>query len=325
MAVTAVSPDFAQQAEAFQRELLVHCYQMLGSVQDAEDLVQETLLRAWRAADRFDERRASLRTWLHRIATNACLNALASRQRRPQTVELAGPHADAEPTLVRRAVAAGLQPFPDALLGGDPAGVLAHRQQLRLALMAARQVLPPRQRAIVILRDVLDFSAAEVAVMLETTPTAVNSGLQRARARLREVAIQDDQIAEPTDAVARALVDQYVAAFERADIATLQHLLTEDVRIGIPPDHGPLVGREAYGRVIAESFALLGTAWRLLATAANSQPALAVYVRGADGAYHAHSIQVLTVTGAGIRRNVVFLNPELFALFRLTPALSGTA
>jgi len=324
--VIATSTDFERQTEAFQRELLVHCYQMMGSVQDAEDLVQETLLRAWRAYDRFDDRRASLRTWLYRIATNACLNALASRRCRPLPSGLAGPTDDPTQPVVRGQEMSWLQPFPDTLLGGehgDPATLLAAREQLRLALIAARQLLPPRQRAIVILRDVLDFSAAEVAVMLETSPAAVNSALQRARTRLHALVIQEDQIAEPTDAAAHALVDRYVAAFEHADIVTLQRLLTEDAIVEMPPLLHWFAGRESYGRIIARVFALRGADWRLIRTAANGQPAIAAYVRRPDGAYHANSIQVFTVTGAGISRNVVFLDPDLFALFGLATRLDA--
>ena len=326
--MTAINTDFARQTNAYQRELFVHCYQMTGSVQDAEDLVQETLLRAWRAADRFDARRASLRTWLYRIATNACLNALARRRGRPLPSGLVGPSADPEHPLVRGQVETWLQPFPDTLLGAerdDPATVVATREQLRLALIAAWQLLPPRQRAIVILRDVLDFSAAEVAAMLETTPAAANSALQRARARLRALALREDQIAEPAEPAARALVDRYVEAFEHGDIATLQRLLTEDVIVEMPPLLGWFVGRGAYGRVIAQLFALRGTDWRLIPTGANGQPAIAAYVRGHDGAYHANSLQVFSVGGAGISRNVVFLDPDLFALFGLAPRLNAGA
>ncbi len=321
-----ISEDFARRTEPFRRELLAHCYQMLGSVHDAEDLVQETLLRAWRAYGQFDERRASLRTWLYRIATNACLTALQSRSRRPLPSGLGGPSDDPEGPLIPALETPWLQPFPDAMLGvdrNDPATVLASRGSLRLAFVAAMQFLPARQRAIVILRDVLDLSAAEVADVLDTTSAAVNSALQRARARLAEVAVREDQIDEPADPHRRALVDRYVMAFENADIVALTRLLTDDVVLEMPPVPNWFVGREAYGRFIAHIFAMRGSEWRMLPTAANGQAAVAAYVRGQDGAYHMHTLQVFTVTASGISRNVVFQDPRLFALFGLSPRLEA--
>jgi RNA polymerase sigma-70 factor (ECF subfamily) len=324
----SISEDFVRRTDPFRRELLVHCYQMLGSIHDAEDLVQETLLRAWRAYGRFDDRRASLRTWLYRIATNACLTALESRSRRPLPSGLGAPNDDPEQPLVRGQEVPWLQPFPDALLGedpSDPATVLAARGSLRLALVAAMQFLPARQRAILILRDVLDLPAAEVADMLDTTPAAVNSGLQRARARLGEVAAGEDQIDEPADPRRRALVDRYVTAFENADVAALTRLLTDDAVLEMPPFLNWFVGREYYARFIARIFALRGTDWRMIPTSANGQPALGAYVRGEDGAYHVHTLQVFTVTGSGISRNVVFQDAGLFATFGLPPSLDDAA
>jgi RNA polymerase sigma-70 factor (ECF subfamily) len=326
--VVAAGANFAIQADAFRRELLVHCYQMLGSVHDAEDLVQETMLRAWRARERFDERRASLRTWLYRIATNACLNALASRRRRPLPSALGQSSEDPEQPLARAPEVPWLQPFPDALFGADdddPAGLIAARERLRLALVAAWQQLPPRQRATLILCDVLDFSAAEVAVMLETTTAAVNSALQRARARLRTLSIVEEQLEEPTDAERRALLDRYVVAFEDADVAALQRLLTEDAVLEMPPLLNWFAGRELCGRFFARLFAEVGRDWRLLRTAANGQPACAAYARSEDGAYHARAIQVLSLTSGGIRRGVVFGDPNLFALFDLPLRLEADA
>jgi RNA polymerase sigma-70 factor, ECF subfamily len=324
----SIGGDFERRTDPYRRELLAHCYRMLGSVHDAEDLVQETLLRAWRAYDRFDERRASLRTWLYRIATNACLTALENRSRRPLPSGLGGPSDDPEHPLIRGQEVPWLQPFPDAMLGpdrGDPATVLASRGSLRLALVAAMQLLPARQRAILILRDVLDFSAAEVADVLDTTSAAVNSGLQRARARLDDVPVGEDRIDEPADADRRALLDRYVAAFENADVAALIRLLTDDVVLEMPPFVNWFVGREDYGRFIARVFALRGTDWRLLPTAANGQPAVVAYVRGEDGAYHLHTLQVYTVTGSAISHNVVFQDPDVFAMFGLVARLEAAA
>ena len=313
--MTATSEDFDRWTGPYRRELLAHCYRMLGSVAEAEDLVQETLLRAWRAFDRYDAERASVRTWLHRIATNVCLTALRSRARRPLPSDFVGPNSDPDAPMVVGEVP-WLQPVPDALL--DPATVVAARGSLRLALVAAMQLLPPRQRAILILRDVLDWSAAEVADALATTPAAVNSGLQRARARLGATAVREEQVAEPADPDRRALVDRYVAAFERADVAALSRLLTDDAVLEMPPVLNWYVGRERYGRFIARVFAMRGTDWRMLPTAANGQPALAAYVRDGD-AYVPHTVQVLTVGDAGISRTVVFRDPQVFAAFGLTP------
>ncbi|RZU77750.1 RNA polymerase ECF family sigma subunit [Micromonospora kangleipakensis] len=311
--MTATSEDFDQRTRPYRRELLAHCYRMLGSTHEAEDLVQETLLRAWRAFDRYDPERASLRTWLHRIATNACLTALRGRARRPLPSDLVAPNLDPDARMVVGEVP-WLQPLPDAVL--DPATVVAARGSLRLALVAALQLLPPRQRAILILRDVLDRPAAEVAETLATTPAAVNSGLQRARARLGALAVREEQVVEPTDPGGRALVDRYVAAFERADVPALTRLLTADAVLEMPPVLNWYVGREHYGRFIARIFAMRGTDWRMLPTAANGQPALAAYVRDGDG-YVPHTLQVLTVTGVGISRNVVFQDRSVFDAFGL--------
>ncbi|PWU48628.1 RNA polymerase subunit sigma-70 [Micromonospora globispora] len=313
--VTVTSEDFDRRTGPYRRELLAHCYRMLGSVNEAEDLVQETLLRAWRAFDRYDAERASVRTWLHRIATNVCLTALRSRARRPLPSDVVGPNLDPDAPMVVGELP-WLQPVPDALL--DPATVVAARGSLRLALVAAMQLLPPRQRAILILRDVLDWSAAEVADALATTPAAVNSGLQRARARLDATAVREEQVAEPADPDRRALVDRYVAAFERADVAALTRLLTDDAVLEMPPVLNWYVGRERYGRFIARVFAMRGTDWRMRPTAANGQPALAAYVRDGE-AYVPHTLQVLTIGDACIRRNVVFQDPQVFDAFGLTP------
>ena len=313
----SISEDFERQTVPFQHELLAHCYQMLGSVHDAEDLVQETLLRAWRAYDRFDDRRASMRTWLYRIATNACLTALESRDRRPLPSGLGGPSDDPKAPMVRGQEVAWVEPIPDALLGthnADPAAVILARGQLRLALIAAMQLLPARQRAILIMRDVLEWSAAEVATALDTTPAAVNSGLQRARARLGELGIGEDQVDEPATADQRALIDRYVTAFVDADLTTLAGLLTEDVVLEMPPVLNWYVGRRNYVQFFARVFEMRGTDWRILTVAANGQPAVAAYVRaGAD--YEMHSLQVFSVTRSGIERHVVYVDPAVFAAF----------
>jgi RNA polymerase sigma-70 factor (ECF subfamily) len=240
-APTIQAPDadeFARLTEPFRAELLAHCYRMLGSVQDAEDQVQETMVRAWRSLRQF-EGRSSLRTWLYKIATNACLRAIENRSRRPLPSGLGAPSADPDgPLGGERLEVPWLQPIPDALFvatPADPAEVAVSRQNMRLALIAALQYLPPRQRAVLILRDVLGWRAAEVAELLDASTAAVNSALQRARAQLDHTALAQSEIREPADTAQRALVDQYAAAFENADVAGLIGLLREDAVFEMPP------------------------------------------------------------------------------------------
>ena len=317
--------EFARLTSPFRRELLAHCYRMLGSVDDAEDLVQETYLRAWRAHHDF-EGRASLRTWLYRIATNACLTALEGRTRRPLPSGFGSPGEDPEePLAAASPEVPWLQPAPDAWLAGmqdDPAAVIVSRHSTRLALVAALQHLPPRQRAVLILRDVLAWRAAEVADLLGMTPAAVNSLLQRARTGLRHAAPIEEEIAEPDDAAVRALVDQYAAAFENADVAGLTRLLTADAVLEMPPYAVWFTGRETIGRFLAlRGFAVPGT-YRVVPAAANGQPAFAVYRRDDAGVYRAWAVHVLTVTAAGITRIAAFLDPSLFGPFEL-PQVHG--
>ncbi|MGW5191265.1 sigma-70 family RNA polymerase sigma factor [Kribbella sp. NPDC004138] len=306
--------EFDLRAEPHRRELLVHCYRMLGSIQDAEDLVQETLLRAWRAADSYDERRASMRTWLYRIATNACLTALKGRGRRALPSGLVSASHDAQAAIDLNTDVAWLQPFPTA---GDPAAAIAAKGSLRLALIAAMQYLPARQRAVLVLRDVLDWPVADIAEALETTTASVNSALQRARARLAEIDITEDDVDEPDDRETSSVIDDYVRAFEAADVNGLTRLLTDQVVLEMPPAPLWYVGRDAYGEFMARVYAMRGPAWRVLPTVANQQPAVGAYVRGDDGRFHAHSLQVFTVTKAGITHNVVFFGQDLFAYFDL--------
>src|SRR5580692_2443499 len=237
-AAMAVTEEFARLTDPFRPELLAHCYRMLGSVHDAEDQVQETLIRAWRSYDEF-EGRASLRTWLYRIATNACLRALENGSRRPLPSGLGAPSDDpAAPPSAEQPEVPWLQPMPDVLVSAgpaDPAAIVTLRMSTRLALIAALQYLPPRQRAVLILRDVLQWRAAEVAELLGVTTVAVNGMLQRARARLAEAAPAEDDIHEPASPDDRALADRYAAAFEKADIAALTELLRADAVLEMPP------------------------------------------------------------------------------------------
>jgi len=318
------SEDFARLTDPFRAELLAHCYRMLGSVHDAEDQLQETLIRAWRSYGEF-EGRASLRTWLYRIATNACLRALENRDRRPLPSGLGGPGEDpAEALAAARTDVPWLQPIPDALFGGapaDPAAIVASRTSMRLALIAALQYLPARQRAVLILRDVLGWRAAEVAELLGTTTAAANSVLQRARAQLQRVAPAENEIHEPDDPDDRALLDQYATAFESADIAALIRLLRDDAVFEMPPQPTWFTGREPIGRFLSSQVLREPGKFRFFRTAANGQPALAVYERDQDGVHRAHGIQVFTITAASIARVVSFNDPDLFVPFGLPQVL----
>jgi RNA polymerase sigma-70 factor, ECF subfamily len=323
------SDDFARLTDPLRPELLAYCYRMLGSVHDAEDQVQETLIRAWRSYGEF-EGRASLRTWLYRIATNACLRALENRSRRPLPSGLAGPGEDPEaPLAAARPEVPWLQPFPDALLRAetaDPASVAASRASVRLALVAAVQYLPPRQRAVLILRDVLAWRASEVAGLLGVSTAAVNSVLQRARDHLRRAAPAPDEIREPAEPELRRLLDRYASAFENADVSALTRLLRADAVLEMPPLPGWFAGRERIGRFLA--FRVFGRPgdFAMVPTAANGQPAFAAYLRGHDGVHRAHAVQVLTVSGPGVARVVSFNQPELLATFGMAQTLpSATA
>ncbi|MFG3291542.1 RNA polymerase subunit sigma-70 [Streptomyces sp. NPDC048179] len=298
--------------EPYRGELVAYCYRMLGSFHEAEDLVQETMLRAWKARDRYDPARASVRTWLYRIATNVCLTALQGRARRPLPSGLGAPSADPEAPLAPALDVPWLEPFPDARFDVEA------RADLRLALVAALQVLPARQRAVLVLREVLEFSAAEVADQLETSVPAVNSALQRARAALAGVGAVDE-VTEPDDAVVRETVGRYVRAFEAADVPALVRLLTDDAVLEMPPVPLWYRGRRDYGLFMERVFRLRGTGWRTRSLTANGQPTLAAYAPEPGGGHRLHTVQVLTVTGGGrVARNVVFADPRV--LSALAPA-----
>jgi RNA polymerase sigma-70 factor, ECF subfamily len=316
--------DFALFTDPLRPELLAYCYRMLGSVHDAEDQVQETLIRAWRSYGEF-EGRASLRTWLYRIATNTCLRALENRSRRPLPAGLGGPADDpGGPLDAARPEVPWLEPFPDALPGSgsaDPATIVTARHDMRLALIAALQYLPGRQRAVLILRDVLMWRAAEVAELLGVSTVAVNSVLQRARAGLQQAAPEQDELREPSDARQRALLDQYAAALENADVTALMRLLRADAVVEMPPLPTWFAGREQIGRFMAAHVFGEPGGLRMVPAAANGQPSLAAYLRGDDGRYRAHAVQVLTCTAGGIARVVSFMDPGLFARFGLPQEL----
>ncbi|GIE87818.1 RNA polymerase sigma factor [Actinoplanes regularis] len=320
----ATMQGWDERYEIYRGDLLAHCYRMLGSVQEAEDLVQETFLRAWQAADRYQPERASIRTWLHRIATNACLTALRGRTRRPLPSGLGPAGDDPYVPLIPNLDVAWLQPFPDARLG-DPADAVQQRAGLRLAFIAALQLLPARQRAVLVLREVLQLPAAEVADLLGSSVASVNSGLQRARATLRATGPVLTELREPSDPDERAVVERYLAAFEAADIAALSRLLAEDVELEMPPVALWLAGRAHYREFIQRVFAMRGAGWRLQSVRANNSPALAAYVPDpVSGAMRAHSLQLFTVAGGLIRRCVTFVDPAVFDLFGL-PATASAA
>jgi RNA polymerase sigma-70 factor, ECF subfamily len=308
--------DFIEQAAPFRGELIAHCYRMLGSVHDAEDLVQETYLRGWRGYQAFEER-AALRTWLYRIATTACLRALENRARRVLPAGLGDSSPDPETNLDASAGAhQWLEPIPDTRVFATPEDTVTARQSVRLAVMTALQELPARQRAVLILRDVVQFSAAEVAELLETTSASVNSSLQRARARLAEISPTEDDAIEPDDAQRRELLDRYCAAFENADMTALTELLQTDVKLEMPPLPVWFTGRDTVLKFLAaRAFTKAGDIV-MVPTAANAQPAVAEYRRTA-GVMQAHSIHVLTPGAAGVAAITVFLDPALFAAFDL--------
>ncbi|WP_433380793.1 sigma-70 family RNA polymerase sigma factor [Actinoplanes sp. CA-142083] len=308
--------DFSLLTEPFRRELLAHCYRMLGSVHDAQDIVQETYVRAWRGFDGF-EGRSSLRVWLYRIATSACLTALEHRSRRVLPSGL-GPSGDpGEPLAVAGPEVVWVQPLPDA----DPATIVTTRSSVRLALVAALQYLPAKQRAVLILRDVLAWHAAEVADLLGTSVDAVNSALARARAQLARSGLTEDMVTEPADPADRSLLDRYARAFADADTAELLRVLREDVTMEMPPHLSWFAGRAAVARFLTTTPFECAGAIRTLPATANGQPALAVYAGGANGHYLPHGLQVLTITPAGISRIVSFHDPSLFKPCGLPAAL----
>jgi RNA polymerase sigma-70 factor, ECF subfamily len=319
-AVGAASPsdEFVRRAERYRPELLAHCYRMLGSQADAEDAVQETYVRAWRSFASF-EARSSERTWLYRIATNTCLTARQHHSRRVLPSGLGAPSADpsAPPGPADPAVA-WLQPFPDAMISpdtNDPAAIVVTRDSVRLALIASLQHLPSRQRAVLILRDVLAWPAAEVAELLGMSVAAVKSALQRARARMGEVAPAADQVPELTEPEHRELLSRYIAAFQNADAAALERLLRQDATLEAPPLRNWYAGLRYCMPYMATH--VLGSPghWRMLPTSANGQPAVAAWYRGSDGAYLPYGIVVLTATAGGISRITSFGFPELLTAF----------
>ena len=319
---------FRELTDPHRRELQVHCYRMLGSFQDAEDTLQDTLLAAWQGIGGFIEGRASLRTWLYKIATNRCLNARRAASRRPAK-EWDAPNVEPpEPTRLDEVT--WLEPFPDALMEGAigvPPGPEARYEQteaISLAFVTAVQVLPPRQVAVLILRDVLGFHASEVAGMLEVTVESVNSALKRARASLQRRQ-QPATGHEPPPASGSPAEDAIVAklarAWESADLDTLVALLTDDVFMSMPPVPFGYEGRDAVTRYCASLFAA-GRRFDLVPVRANGQPAFGAYLRAPAGIRHATAFYVLTLAGDQICALTRFDNSVLpwFGLPRSLPS-----
>jgi RNA polymerase sigma-70 factor (TIGR02960 family) len=318
---------FRELTEPYRRELQVHCYRMLGSFQDAEDALQDTLLGAWQGFGGF-EGRASLRNWLYRIATNRCLNARRSARRRPAKEWDVPDVEPPEPT--RLGEVAWLEPFPDALLEGAiaaPLGPEARYEQteaISLAFVSALQILPPRQLAVLILRDVLGFHANEVAEMLDSTAESVKSALKRARASLqyRRPTTDDREPLPASDSPSeRAVVAKFVRAWESADLDALVTLLTDDVFMSMPPMPFEYQGRDVVARFCASIFRA-GRRFDLIPTRANGQPAFGAYLRAPSGIRHGTGLYVLTLTGARISAMTRFDNSVLpsFGLPRSLPS-----
>jgi RNA polymerase sigma-70 factor (TIGR02960 family) len=317
---------FRELTEPHRRELKVHCYRMLGSLQDAEDALQDTFLTAWRSLDGFEER-ASIRTWLYRIATNRCLNALRTASRRPAKAwDIPGVEPP-EPT--RLGEVAWLEPLPDALLAGaidaplGPEARYEQREAISLAFVTALQLLPTRQLAVLILRDVLGYHAREVAHMLDTTVESVTSALKRARATLeRRLAPtgKREPPPAPNSLAEQALVAKFVRAYGAADIDALVALLTDDICVSMPPIANVYQGRDAVARFYA-SIIRQGRTYDFVPARANGQPALGTYLRAADGVRHAAGLAVLTLAGDRISAVTRFDNSVL-ASFELPTSIA---
>jgi RNA polymerase sigma-70 factor (TIGR02960 family) len=309
---------FAARAEGHRRELHVHCYRMLASFEEAEDAVQETLLRAWRNRDTFDGD-TLFRAWLYRIATNVCLDALRRRSRRP-----ASTHSFSE--------VPWLQPYPDRLLDEmapsdeEPDAVVVERETIELAFLAALQALPPRQRAALIARDVLGWPASETAALLETSVAATNSALQRARATMQErlPARRAEWSAGETTAEERALLEQFIEAHERCDAAAALAVAASDIRVTMPPAPYLFEGLDALRPLLERAFGSDRDGdWRLLPTSANRMPAAASYLRRpGDPEFRAFKLDVLRVANGRIAEITTF-GYALFPAFGLPAVLTG--
>ncbi|MFG1963919.1 sigma-70 family RNA polymerase sigma factor [Nonomuraea sp. NPDC049028] len=305
-------PGLVEELERHRAELTGYCYRMLGSGFEAEDAVQETLVKAWRGLDRYDPARAPLRSWLFHIATNVCLDMLRGAQRRARAMDLGpagSPGPDLGPPLPGQA---WITPIPDRrVLPSDPAELAVERETVRLAFVAALQHLPPRQRAVLILRDVLRWSAAEVAELLEGSVASVNSALQRARATLSEVPAGGGEVDQ-------RLLARYVDAFERYDVSGLVALLHEDATMSMPPFAWWLRGREDIRKAMLAADAPCGGSRLVPAGTANGSPAFGQYLKGEPFA-----LLVVEVSGDRVSGTTTYLDPRLFPLFGLPMSFAG--
>jgi RNA polymerase sigma-70 factor (TIGR02960 family) len=309
---------FRELTEPHRRELQVHCYRILGSIQDAEDLVQETLLAAWRSLEAF-EGRASLRAWLYRIATNNCLNALRARSRRPREV----PAMDA-PAPTRRIEPVWLEPYPDVLLDDDPAARYEAKESIELAFILALDGLPPLQRVVLVLRDVLGFRTGEVAEMLGTGEGSVKGALQRARAalRARQPAADRQRAPAPDSARERELVKRFADAVQSGDVDAVVALLTDGALLTMPPQPLEYQGHEAIAAFLRHRAELRGTALRVVPTRANSQPALGCYLPDPQASVaRPYGLIVLTLAGDAVAAITWFADTGVFPRFGLPRAL----
>jgi RNA polymerase sigma-70 factor (ECF subfamily) len=307
------SADLAPQLERHRVELTAYCYRMLGSAFEAEDAVQETLVRAWRGLDRF-EGRSALRSWLYRIATNVCLSMLGASQRRARPMDLGSPSSADRPLPTPLPETTWIEPIPDARVvqtDGDPAEVAVARESVRLALVAALQLLPPRQRAVLVLREVLRWKADEVAQLLETTVASVNSALQRARSTLAASHPTGPEPSEPMDDAKQALLARYVDAFERYDMDSLTALLHDDATWSMPPyDLWLQTHLDIRNWCLGTGIGCRDS--RLVPTVANGSPAFGQYKPAPDGGHEAWSVQVLELSGDRISGITFFLDTARF-------------
>ncbi len=324
---TTASGELGVQLEQHRKELTAYAYRMLGSSFEAEDAVQETMIRAWRGYERF-EGRAALRSWLYRIATNVCLDMLSGRERRARPMDLGPAREPVESNLNTLPEVTWIEPVPDGLVvpEGDPADVAVARETIRLAFVAALQHLPPRQRAVLILCEVLRWQAAEVAELLETSVASVNSALQRARATLADGNVSATDPSPRLGVEDRALLDRYVAAFEAYDIDALTTLIQEDATQSMPPFDLWLQGRDdIFEWWFGPGIGCRGS--RLVPTvAANGSPAYGQYKPSPDGGYEPWALQVIEVSDGRIGELTFFLDTErLFPLFGLPERLDAAA
>jgi RNA polymerase sigma-70 factor (ECF subfamily) len=332
------SREFGELAEPYRRELRVHCYRILGSLHDAEDMVQETMIRAWKRLDTYEER-ASFRAWLYKIATNACLDLLDQRRRRAKRLlpnDIFSPANPDNPIEPPATEILWLEPLPDEWLADpsveDPETRYTARESISLAFLTALQLLPPRQRAVLILKDVLDWPASEIADLLDTTTSSVNSALHRARVTLAENDHgrgSQRSSAGLADEKTQKLLEKYIRAWQAADVNRLVALLKKDATLSMPPSPSWYAGCENIGSfaaatVFANEGMFPGQAsgrWKLLPVQANGQPGVAVYQRMENGAYHPFGVHVLTYENGQIAQITCFIDPALPGYFGLANIL----